>query len=74
MDIINPLLSDSYKMVMAYSFFVNGMHNDHTAFELFYRKAPFGGNYVVFAGLKDVHDFLNSYKFTEEHIEYVKKL
>ncbi|KAM3128204.1 hypothetical protein pb186bvf_019687 [Paramecium bursaria] len=54
-------------------FFVNGMHNDHTAFELFYRKAPFGGNYVVFAGLKDVHDFLNSFKFTEEHIEYVKQ-
>jgi nicotinic acid phosphoribosyltransferase len=42
-NIISALLTDSYKIIMAYSFFESNMHEDHTAFELFFRKCPFGG-------------------------------
>ena len=41
-------------------------------FEAFFRKAPFGGRYAVFAGLDEVLDFLENYKFKPEHIQYLK--
>lgn len=63
-EIVGPMLCDSYKMVMAYTFFQNGMHEDSTAFELFFRKCPFGGEYVIFAGLSDVMEYLRDFKFT----------
>lgn len=46
-------MTDSYKIIMAYTFFKNNQHLDHTAFELFFRKCPFGGSYSIFAGLKE---------------------
>jgi nicotinate phosphoribosyltransferase len=68
---LSVLLNDSYKMVMTYSFFQNNMQNDHTAFELLFRKCPFGGQYVIFAGLEEVANYIKNFKFTEHDIEYV---
>ena len=42
-DILNALLTDSYKIVMSYAFFQENMHEQNTAFELFFRKCPFDG-------------------------------
>ncbi|CAD8186417.1 unnamed protein product [Paramecium pentaurelia] len=72
-DILGALLNDSYKLVMTYSFFQNKMENDQTAFELIFRKCPFGGQYVIFAGLNEVVRYIKNFKFTDEEIEYVKK-
>lgn len=71
--IVNALLCDSYKMVMAYSFFQNNMQDDPTAFELYFRKCPFQGEYVVFAGLSEVMGYLNTFKFTKEQLDYISQ-
>lgn len=42
-------------------------------FEMFFRKLPFKGNYAVFAGMDEVLRFLEEYKFTEDHITYLKQ-
>ena len=59
---------------MAYAEWKGNRHNDDAIFELFFRKCPFQGKYAIFAGHDEVYDFLEHYKFTEEHIEFVKKL
>jgi nicotinate phosphoribosyltransferase len=58
---------------MAYTFYRNGMHEDHTAFELYFRKCPFGGSYCIFAGLKEAIHYVQSFKFTKEEVEYLKR-
>ena len=42
-------------------------------FEMFFRKLPFKGNYAVFAGIDEVLRFLETYKFTNDHLDYLKK-
>lgn len=42
-DLINPIHTDMYQITMAYSYFKQGKHNEEAAFELFFRKSPFGG-------------------------------
>ena len=34
------------------------MQNDQIATEFFFRKYPFGGNFLIYAGLNDVLDYL----------------
>lgn len=72
-NIVSALMTDSYKIVMAYSFFCCGMHEDHVAFELFFRKCPFGGQYALFAGLADVVEFVRNFRFTAEEVEYLRR-
>lgn len=39
---------------MCYAYWKNGMQNKRAAFEVFFRKCPFHGEYAVFAGLQTV--------------------
>ena len=63
-DIINALLTDSYKIVMSYAFFQENMHEQNTAFELFFRKCPFDGQYAIVAGIHEAMAFVSNFKFT----------
>lgn len=47
---------------------------DHAIFDAFFRKCPFKGEYCVFAGLHEVVEFLNNFKFSVEEVGYVKTL
>lgn len=42
------------------------------SFDLYFRKNPFGGEYTVFAGLEECIRFIANFKFTEEHIAFLK--
>ena len=42
--IINPLLTDFYLLTMLYSHWENNRHNDHSVFDMYFRKCPFGMN------------------------------
>lgn len=68
---VNPLLMDMYALTMAYGHWVAGRHEEHAVFEMFFRKNPFKGEFTVFAGIGDVLDFLDDYRYTEEDIEYI---
>ena len=68
---IVPIHTDLYEITMAYSYFKQNRHNEIAIFEAFFRKCPFGGEYVIFAGLREVLTFIHNYKFTNEQIDYI---
>lgn len=71
---IRPLLTDMYQVTMAYAYWKNGHHNDHSVFDAFFRKCPFKGEYCVFAGVEEIIGFLQNFKFNEEELSYIKSI
>jgi len=69
---ISPLLTDSYQLSMGYSYWRASTHNDITTFELFFRKCPFGGEYVVIGGIGEAIEFIKNYSFTDREINQLK--
>ena len=69
---VNPLLTDLYQITMAYAYWQSGHHEDQAAFDLFFRKNPFDGEFTIFAGLEEVLRFVNDFRFSEDDIEYLR--
>lgn len=64
--------SDLYQFTCSYSYFMSNKHEQEATFEVFFRKYPFGGKYVIFGGLRSVKDFFNNLSFTVKEEEYLK--
>lgn len=73
-SLVNPLLTDLYQFTMAYAYWKNGVHEKQAAFDLFFRKNPFGGEFTVFAGLEEALNFVGRFGFTDDDLAYIKKL
>ena len=71
-DWSNPLLTDMYQIKMAYAEWKGKRHDEKATFELFFRKCPFKGKFAIFGGLDEVVQFLKNYKFTKDHLTYLK--
>lgn len=65
--------TDYYELTMAQGYFLSGMHNRRASFDYFFRKNPFDGGYVIFAGLKELIDTISNMSFSREEIEYLEK-
>jgi nicotinate phosphoribosyltransferase len=59
---------------MSYAYWKAGRHADHSVFDMFFRKPPFGGEFTVFAGLDEAIKYVQTFKFTPEHVDYLRKL
>ena len=57
---------------MAQGYFLSGMHDRRASFDYFFRKNPFEGGYVIFAGLKELIDTINDLSFSQVEINYLK--
>ena len=68
------LLTDLYQLTMANGYFINGMQDREAVFHLYFRKNPFKGNYAVACGLDFVIDFISSFQFDVESIQYLASL
>jgi len=66
------LFTDLYELTMCASYFDNNQFEPAT-FDLFIRRLPENRSYLLFAGLEQVLQYLESVKFTEEHLTYLKK-
>jgi nicotinate phosphoribosyltransferase len=66
------LFTDLYELTMCASYFDNEK-DDPATFDLFVRRLPENRGYLLFAGLEQVLLFLENIKFTEEHLNYLKK-
>ena len=66
------MFTDLYELTMCASYFDNEKFEPAT-FDLFVRRLPENRGYLLFAGLEQVLFFLESIKFTEEHLAYLKK-
>ncbi len=67
------LVSDFYEFTMANGYLAHNMDNKIVYFDVFFRKIPDNGGYVIFAGLEQIIDYILNLKFTEDDIEYLKK-
>lgn len=65
------LMTDLYQLTMAYGYWKNGWAERRAAFHLFFRRAPFGQDYAVVAGLELAADFLQGFRFSAEDVQYL---
>lgn len=70
---VNPLLTDLYQLTMAHSYWCAARHNVQATFDLYFRKAPFGGSYVLFGGLDECLQFLCNFKLMESQVSYISE-
>jgi nicotinate phosphoribosyltransferase len=66
------LLTDLYELTMAACYHESSMFESAT-FSLFIREYPPSRRYFVSAGLADVLDYLENFKFLADDLEYLKK-
>ncbi len=71
-NVSNSLLTDFYQLTMAYGFWKSGMEDYESVFHLFFRRAPFNGNYCISCGLENVISFINTLQFKAEDLEYLE--
>ena len=67
------LHTDKYQINMMYAHWINGSHKKWRAFDLYFRRLPFGNGFAVFAGLERALQYLKELRFTEEDIAYLKE-
>lgn len=73
-EIPDPALyTDMYQLTMGQGYFRNGLYNKQASFDFFFRKAPFSGEYVVFAGLAELLEVLGRYRFTADEIAWLRE-
>ena len=68
------LYTDYNQLIMAQGYFLSGKINTTAVFDYFFRENPFGNGYVVFAGLADVLEILETLRFENGEIEYLQSL
>jgi nicotinate phosphoribosyltransferase len=68
------LYTDLYELTMAQGYYLTGRHNTSVCFDYFFRSNPFGGGYVVFAGLQDLLDSIKNYRFDHSACEYLESI
>ncbi|XP_057697305.1 nicotinate phosphoribosyltransferase isoform X2 [Corythoichthys intestinalis] len=71
---VPPLLTDLYQFTMAYAYWRAGRHQEHSVFELFFRENPFCGCFTLFAGLNDCLLFLQSFRFTDKDVDFLRSV
>lgn len=65
------LYTDLYELTMAQGYFLSGRHQQTANFDYFFRSLPFDGGYVVFAGLGDLLEIIQNFRFHPEELEYL---
>lgn len=71
-SLVRALLTDRYQLTMARTHFECGRHELPATFDLFFRRAPFGGAFAVSAGLRQIMEYVQDFCFTYEDLEYLK--
>ncbi len=66
------IYTDFYELTMAQGYFLSGRKNDQATFDYFFRKLPFEGGYVLFAGISDFLNLIRGFRFHEEELEYLR--
>lgn len=67
------LLADMYHPDSAYVSWRTGL-NGLTTFDLYARRAPFGGSYFLVAGLERALEFVRDFRFSDEDIQFLGQI
>jgi len=68
------LFVDLYHLTMAYGFWKRGMAGKEAAFNLFFRRRPFQGEFGIAAGLETAIDYIQNFHFDEGDLAYLNGL
>ncbi|TVQ95882.1 MAG: nicotinate phosphoribosyltransferase, partial [Spirochaetaceae bacterium] len=69
----SALLTDLYELTMIQGYHHNDL-NPQVVFDMFFRRQPFQGGFSVFAGLQDLLDLLERFRFAPDDLEYLASL
>lgn len=73
MDRFNyTMLCDYYELTMGNGYFVSGMKDKISYFDLFFRQIPDGGGFAICCGLEQIIDYIKELHFSEEDIEFLR--
>jgi len=64
--------TDYYELTMAQGYYLEGKTGQRATFDYFFRKNPFDGGYVIFAGLNELLKTLTDFRFKESEIRYLE--
>ena len=67
------LLMDYYALTMANGYFENGLKDKIVYYDMFFRKVPDKGGYVILAGLGQVIDYMQNLSFSDEDIQFLRE-
>lgn len=65
-------LVDFYELTMSNGYFLNGMKDKITQFDMFFRTVPDNGGFAIMAGVEQLAEYLENLRFTREDIEYLR--
>lgn len=68
------LATDLYELTMAQGYWKSGVAENEAVFNMFFRKNPFEGGFVIAAGISFLVDFIENFKFDDTDIDYLKSL
>ena len=68
------LYTDLYELSMSQAYFYSGKEHERACFDYFFRKAPFKGSYVIFAGLRTLYEILENLNFSEIDCTYLNSI
>jgi nicotinate phosphoribosyltransferase len=68
------LYTDLYELTMVQGYFLSGTHETQASFDYFYRENPFKGGYVIFAGLQNFLEALETFSYSVEDLKFLKSL
>lgn len=66
------MLMDFYELTMSNGYFLKGKKDKKVVFDMFYRRNPDGGGFVIFAGLEQLVEYIRKLSFTDEDIAYLR--
>ncbi|MDO4547262.1 MAG: nicotinate phosphoribosyltransferase [Clostridia bacterium] len=68
------MMTDLYQLTMMYGYWKCGIDRNISVFDMFYRKQSDEMNYVIFAGLEQLIDYINDLKFAQKDLDYLRSL
>lgn len=66
------MLMDYYELTMANGYYKLGLKDQWVCFDVFFRKIPENGGYVIAAGLETIISYIENMHFSEEDIAYLR--
>lgn len=66
------MLTDFYEITMANGYFESEMADDIAYFDMFFRRIPDKGGFVIMAGIEQLVNYLENLQFTDEDIEFLR--
>lgn len=69
-----PFYCDLYHLTMAQAWFKDNKHMENKTSEAFFRRCPFGGSYLVAAGLQEFIEWVDNWHVSQKDIDYLQTL